>query len=229
MRCSRSSGRFNGLPFVQGRSGHRPAYQPSTLSRFNGLPFVQGRSEEPNDGVRGAQVVSMGSPSYRGDQQKVGLDRLGSRGWFQWAPLRTGEIRLALGSGSGSHHPSFNGLPFVQGRSGVIAGPRLLRGRRFNGLPFVQGRSEVSPCIPRLVLANRFQWAPLRTGEIRPGRRRRRRQLSRRFNGLPFVQGRSAGQLRTGSGTQALPRFNGLPFVQGRSGSRNRANVGVVD
>ena len=157
--------RFNGLPFVQGRSGCCGLRgTDSVASRFNGLPFVQGRSEEPNDGVRGAQVVSMGSPSYRGDQQKVGLDRLGSRGWFQWAPLRTGEIRWCRGVTTEDHVVVSMGSPSYRGDQTVTGSVRPSEVVVSMGSPSYRGDQTTKA--GDHVVRGLFQWAPLRTGEI---------------------------------------------------------------
>ena len=141
---ARKSSSFQWAPLLTGEISLSASSGPSSPGCcFNGLPFLQGRSVRHISGFWGPiGQVSMGSPSYRGDQVS------GSRSWnwefhllFQWAPLLTGEISQA--------HPvapcdssSFNGLPFLQGRSagaGVVVS--VADAACFNGLPFLQGRS----------------------------------------------------------------------------------------
>ena len=57
-----------GSPSYRGDQSGPPGGVRCVGSCFNGLPFVQGRSGFEGDVVALVLDVSMGSPSYRGDQ-----------------------------------------------------------------------------------------------------------------------------------------------------------------
>ena len=134
---------FNGLPFLQGRSAHEPSDTTEVVAISMGSPSYRGdQSRDPgtlsglaglismgSPSYRGDQprglcecpeilIISMGSPSYRGDQPFCFLWAEQSRVLFQWAPLLTGEISPSYFRLLGPNWSSFNGLPFLQGRSG---------------------------------------------------------------------------------------------------------------
>ena len=84
-----------GSPSYRGDQSAWHAAKRGSVHRFNGLPFLQGRSGLA-DGV-GVDVVavSMGSPSYRGDQPQVCVQSVpGSSTCFNGLPFLQGRSGL---------------------------------------------------------------------------------------------------------------------------------------